>query len=491
MTTFDAGTPVDIVSAVREAAASVPRRQRRDDFSLSAASAVERVIAPLLGLYLGYAVVRLPEVFEAIDVPHLPMILMLVFLAMLAVAIPSTAWEIIWEKSKAMRLVVFLLLLAIGTAELGIWPSESIYFVRTRYVICVAVFLSCLVFLRDRKTMRTAVAIYVLCVTAVSYNVVHTYDPNAVVLDEDGVPVPPEVLAERPELRRLQIVGDGLDSNDFGAILAITFPLAIWLSIGNLRRRLFWSGAAVLMVMAVVPTQSRGSELGFIAAAVVLLGAGSRGWRRWLSGALLAGCVGLFVIMATGIGAAGRFTDFSSNDYNLTDEGRWFFWKQGFVWMLKRPWGYGIDNYTTYFGMLNGNERAAHSTWVQYGMELGVAGLVLFVALCWWLVKNLRAHRKWAVALTGRVTGAREEANLAGHMLAVMAAALVTGSFLSNAYYPIMYMALGLSAAVILGSPLPDRAAVEAAAQPKAPAAPPGGVPRRRLRQFPGKVPAN
>ncbi len=385
MTTLDAGQPIDIVSAVREATAKVPPRRRLDGFSLQVASAGERVIAPLLGLYLGYAVVRLPEVFAAFDVPHLPLILMLIFLAMLAVAIPTNAWEMIWERSKALRLVTFLLLLAIGTAELGVWPSESFWFIRVRYFICIGVFLSCLLFLRDRRTMRLAIAIYVLCVTAVSIDVVHTYDPNAVVYDEDGVPIAPEVIAERPELRRLQTVGDGLDSNDFGAILAVTFPLAMWLSVGSFPRRVFWSGAAVLMVMAVVPTQSRGSELGFVAAAVVLVGAGARGWRRWLSAALLAGCAGIFVMMATGIGAAGRFTDFSSNDYNLTDEGRWFFWKQGFVWMLKRPWGYGIDNYPTYFGMLNGKERAAHSTWVQYGMELGVAGITLFVMLCWWL----------------------------------------------------------------------------------------------------------
>ncbi len=104
MTTLDAGQPIDIVSAVREASAKVPPRQRLDGFSLQVASAGERVIAPLLGLYLGYAVVRLPEVFAAFDVPHLPLVLMLIFLAMLAVAIPTDAWEMIWERSKALRL---------------------------------------------------------------------------------------------------------------------------------------------------------------------------------------------------------------------------------------------------------------------------------------------------------------------------------------------------------------------------------------------------
>ncbi len=488
MTTFDAGQQIDIVAAVREATAKIPPRRRADGFSLTVASAGERVIAPLLGLYLGYAVVRLPEVFAAFDIPHLPLVLMLIFLAMLAVAIPTDAWRVIWERSRALQYVVALLGLAIVTAVVGIWPSESLWFVRAKYVLCTAVFTACLVFLRDRRTMRVAIAMYVLCVAAVSFDVVHTYDPNGVVYDEDGIPIPPEMVAARPELRRLQKVGDGLDSNDFGAILAITFPLALWLSVGSVRRRIVWSGAAVLMVMAVVPTQSRGAELGFAAAAVVLVGAGARGWRRWLSAFLLTGCVGVFVVMASGIGAAGRFTDFSSNDYNLTDEGRWFFWKQGFVWMLKRPWGYGIDNYPTFFGMFNGQERAAHSTWVQYGMELGVAGITLFVLLCWWLIKQLRAHRKLAVALTGRVAGAREEANLAGHMLAMLAAALVTGSFLSNAYYPMMYMALGLGGAVVLGSPLP-RPEESAPAVPAQSPGTPGALPRRRLRHFPGDPP--
>src|SRR5690606_22505481 len=89
-----------------------------------------------------------------------------------------------------------------------------------------------------------------------------------------------------------------------------------------------------------------------------------------------------------------RFLDFSPDDYNLSNQGRWFFWRQGFVWMLKRPWGYGMGNFGTYFGWLNGRDRAAHSLWVQYGMELGVLGLILIVALAaasWKGLKRLRA----------------------------------------------------------------------------------------------------
>jgi len=489
MTTLGADNPLetDVVAAVRQAAEAAPKRPRSGGFSLLVGSPVEAIFAPLVGLYLGYAVVRLPEVFQEVAIPHLPMILMLTFLAILGFAIPASAWKVIWHRAKSLRIVSGLLGLAIITAPIGIWPSESLQFVREHYIVSVGIFITCLAMLRDRRNLRTAVSVYVLCTSAVCVDVLHTYDPNGVFYNDEGDPISPEVLEVRPELKRLRSVGVSLDPNDFGAILATTFPLALWLSVGSFRRRVFWTGIAGLMVAAVVPTQSRGSELGFIAVAVVIVTLGSRGWRRWMSAALVVGCVGLFLMMASGIGAGGRFADFGASDYNVAgNEGRMFFWRQGIVWMLKRPWGYGIINYSTYFGMLNGAERAAHSSWVQYGVELGVAGLALFIMLCAGLVKGLRRLLKKATALRGQHPAAMEEGILAGHMLAVLAGVLVTGSFLSNAYYPMMYMALGMAGATLLGSPLAD----VQMATPALPAAPGHPRSRRRLRNFAGQAPA-
>jgi O-antigen ligase len=190
-------------------------------------------------------------------------------------------------------------------------------------------------------------------------------------------------------------------------------------------------------------------------------------------GIILAGGA-VFSLIATD-GQIGRFLDFGTDDYNVAgNEGRLYFWRQGMVWMIKRPWGYGIRNFGTYFGWLNGPDRAAHSMWVQYGMELGVAGLAAIVILCRFLIKRIRANRLQALAMShtaGKL--AMSEATLAGHVLAMLAATLVTGSFLSNAYYPLTYMALGLAAATTLGYPLRPTAAVPAtesgATKPNAP----------------------
>lgn len=172
---------------------------------------------------------------------------------------------------------------------------------------------------------------------------------------------------------------------------------------------------------------------------------------------IMIGAGFLFAAIATD-GQLQRFFDFSGDDYNLEGEGRWYFWRQGIVWTIKRPTGYGIANYGTYFDWLNGYSRAAHSMWVQYGVELGVAGLCTFVYLCWYLVNRNRRLRK--LALNARTTpgdlGDRE-AVLHGHALAMLAGVLVTGSFLSNAYYPLTYMALGIAGAALLGSPFREQ----------------------------------
>jgi O-antigen ligase len=442
----------DLVERVRAATVMPVTRLDKSGLSLSFSTAKERAIAPLVGLYLGYAVVRLPEVFDQLAVPRGPMVMMLIFLTMLVVATPSEGWKAIWNRSLPFRHVAALLCIAVGTAPLGIWLSGSLEFLRERYAISLVVFLTCLVFLRDPRALRVAATIFVLSATAVSADVVITFDPNAPMLDSDGVPVEAEIPLDQLGLRRLEVVGKSLDPNDFGAVIAVAFPLALWLSVGSFGRRLVWTGAAGIMIMAIVPTQSRGSMLGILAASAAVMGAGARGWRRILTILLVGAGIAAFLYMAISSGASGRFGDFSGDDYNLTNAGRIYFWKQGLVWMIKRPWGYGIANFPTYFDTINGSFTSAHSIWVQHGMELGIAGLGVFVALCATLWRGLLATRRAALANVGQVRGAQELAVQAGHMLAMLIGVLVCGTFLSNAYVPMMYMALGMCAATLLAA---------------------------------------
>lgn len=449
MSDATARTP-SIAELVKAAQTSAPRHKGGGGFSLTTGGAAERIIAPLVGLLLGWTVARVPEVFPEVAVPRLPLILLATFLVLLTLAIPFDGWRRMWQASVPLRCVAGLFALALVTAPLGIWIGGSVTFIQERYLVAVVVFLACLVFLRDRRAFRAAMRIYVLCVTVIAAFTLKTYDPNAVFIDEDGQVI--DLSEMSIEQQRIK-VGISLDANDWGAVLATTVPIALWLSAGSALRRVVWGGSALVLAAAVVPTASRGSLLGLVAVALVLIAVGATGWRRLLllSVTLAGGAV--FAAIASE-GQTDRFLDFGGDDYNLTNEGRIYFWRQGIVWMLKRPWGYGIGNYPVYFGWLNDADRAAHSSWVQYGMELGVTGLALFVLLCVTLVQLNRRNRQAALSLRpwlGR--SADEEAVLAGHMLAVLAGTLLTGSFLSNAYYPLMYMALGLAGAAALGFP--------------------------------------
>jgi O-antigen ligase len=442
----------NVADLVREVSKGTTGRRRESGFSLTTATGAEKFIAPFLGLYLGWAVVRVPEVFTFLAVPRLPMVLLAVFMLLLAVAVPAHGWREVWKVSLPLQCVVFLFALSLITTPLGIWMSGSIEFIQTRYIIAVVIFLASLLFLRDRRALRSAVRIYVLCTLAVAIYSLVTYDPNPVFFDDAG-----NVLdASEVSINRLRInVGISLDSNDWGAVLATTIPMALWLGFGSFWRRIFWGSIALVLAAAVVPTASRGSLLGLIAGALVLVTVGATGWKRGFMLVLVVGGGAIFSLIATE-GQIGRFLEFGGDDYNVAgNEGRLYFWRQGIVWMIKRPWGYGIGNFPTYFGWLNGPDRAAHSSWIQYAMELGVAGISAFVLLTYTLVKRLRQQRRAAMSLVGRRgEQAEAEATLAGHVLAMLAATLVTGSFLSNAYYPLMYMALGFAAATLLGFPL-------------------------------------
>lgn len=464
----------DMVKAAEGSTAGKGEGRRRGGiaFSLTTATGAERWVAPLLGLYLGWAVARIPEIFPALAVPRLPMMLLLVFMALLAFAVPVTGWRAAWRNSQAFRLTVFIGFLAVATAPLGIWIAGSIEFLKNRYVIAFVLFLACFLFLRDRRNMRVALSIYILCLALIAAKILLEWDPDRLV-EFNGELVPMSSL--RADLQRADI-SLSLDPNDYGAVVATSVPLALWLSVGSFVRRLFWTSLAVVMIVSVAVTGSRGALLGIVAVACTLLFVGATGWKRSILLVIFGiGAVGISAAATTGM--MDRFLDFGTDDYNVAgNEGRLFFWRQGMVWMLKRPWGYGISNFPTFFGWMNGPDRAAHSMWVQYGMELGVAALVAVIMLASVLIRGHYRNRQLGLSVQGNRVATEtgeSEAALSGHLLAMLAGCLVTGTFLSNAYYPLTYMAFGIAAAGLLGTPY----AASLSAGPLPPAGPPKSPP--------------
>jgi O-antigen ligase len=247
--------------------------------------------------------------------------------------------------------------------------------------------------------------------------------------------------------------GSGMyDSNDMAAMLALTFPLAIGLARTQRgKMRLLMAGAGLLLVAVILASGSRGGLLGLgIGAAVFALG--------------MKGSARLAAVAGIAVATAGLWTFSPSfqarvesmanleDDYNLTDEvGRKAVWERGRQYFRENPvLGVGAGNFpvaegeyfrVTYVGLRGGKWSSAHNAYIQAYAELGILGGTLFVAML--LYGVLRGWRLWrGVRLLGGGLAHRPE------LLAGLAAFMMSGTFLSHAYFLPLLTLLGLIAVV-------------------------------------------
>lgn len=450
---------VEEVSRILGTAPVAATRQRKSHFSLTEVSYTVRTMAVLFGVFLSYAVLRIQELYPVLAVPKLPFIMALLVALTALLAVPFEGWRRILAAAPSIKWQAPIVILGFLTAPIGIWMSGSLTTYFLVYSVSVIVFIATVVFLRDRKAM--AATIGVLLLTS-AVNASYTLSDSARTVGK----------SDRVKL------GVSLDPNDLAMLFVAMVPLALWMAQRKGPRSVGWTVIAVLMALAIVPTQSRGAILGLGAVAVTLIALGQSGWKRTLYMLGAAGlAIGIFALAnATGADRLSNFSDYSGG------ESRTAIWKRGLVWMTWRPWGYGMENFPIFFGWMNGRDRAAHNSFIQIGVELGVLGLAAFVLLWAHTARDLVRQRRHAMSLVGREPGASHEVTLATMMLAAMAGTAGCGFFLSKAYAGITLFVQGLGIATLIGYPYRD-----ARPQVTAPAGPEQQAGRRRRLGPPGR----
>ena len=178
-------------------------------------------------------------------------------------------------------------------------------------------------------------------------------------------------------------IGGQYDPNDIALLFIVFLPIVIVEAMheGKIWRPLAW-GIAVLMVMGIALTGSRGGIVALAAVGLHVLFAIKT--RRWLLIPLLAIGVGLTFVMAES-SLWDRFSTLTDeSDYNFADkDGRLVMWGHGIRFMMSNPLlGVGIGQFGTAIHMYGfGRGLTAHNSFIQIGAELGLPGLIVFIAI--------------------------------------------------------------------------------------------------------------
>lgn len=238
------------------------------------------------------------------------------------------------------------------------------------------------------------------------------------------------------------------DPNDLSLVL--TFPLSFAAALAATRgggiNRIVGIIAAVIIVWAVISTQSRGGLLGILAVFGVV------GLRTIRSKALLAAIgiiamMGLFAMAGISDRASGGAAEAGAIDESAM--GRLWAWQAAFNMAMARPLnGVGLSNFIPNFWLYTphwtGFNKAVHSTWLGVLAETGWPGLIAFVSMV--VVTARVAFRAMRVLDAADAPFAMRATALA--LVSGLAAFSVSGTFLTQGFTWPVYILLSVTAAL-------------------------------------------
>ncbi len=245
------------------------------------------------------------------------------------------------------------------------------------------------------------------------------------------------------------------DANDFATFAVTAIPFGLYgLRTGRTAlSRGFAAAGLLFLTLAFLRTGSRGGFLALIVVGGYLLIKYKTVRLQWRLAA--AGAVVVVALAAASAEYWERMgTILSDDDYNRTDEsGRMQIWQRGLGYMASHPvFGVGPNN----FGMAEGTLsplakrqqfgvgvrwNAPHNSFVQVAAELGVVGIVLFIAL---FVTAFKAVRLGGL----RQRTPRGDPALLSQTLTASLLGFVTGAFfLTLAYAELLYVLLAFAVA--------------------------------------------
>jgi O-antigen ligase len=239
-----------------------------------------------------------------------------------------------------------------------------------------------------------------------------------------------------------------MNSGELTVQMLMFAPVAYFLAV-FLRPHVSRLKFALLMTMpitaalTVLGASSRGSQLGLA----------YQGYRVFVRGRLTLKSIAVVaaaLVIGWNLLPAEQKGRFSAAGSDSTSVQRLLYWNHGLEMIRDHPvLGVGPFNFPPYYedhwpeDMLMGAAQVPHNIFIQVGTDVGVTGLLLFVALIWRSFAISRSVR--AMALDDKPFGA-----LANGFLIGLWGFLISGQFVTIAYYPFFWINLAMT--VALGS---------------------------------------
>lgn len=262
----------------------------------------------------------------------------------------------------------------------------------------------------------------------------------------------PEVVLN-PEVRTYIRGGTFLgDGNDFSLSLCLLLPMAVQIAMGARKRivKLAGWGCLLLMVLAVVGTQSRGASLAMCGVFAFL----------WFHSKRKIASLAVILVVGVGVGLYAsdayfqRMGTIRHYEQDGSAEGRILAWKAGMRMAADHPLlGVGTGSFPTAYGARYMRKDLGNMPWLtahsMYFLVLGEMGLPGVVTLCTLVFGGMFATMAIRRGLLAPATGppSEEATEMARLLLLLTASAIalaIAGAFLSVAYYPHIFVLTGI-----------------------------------------------
>lgn len=344
-----------------------------------------------------------------------------------------------WISSPIFGVVFAIFAVMLLGLPTSLVPGMGVSFVTTSYLPLLLLLIAVSLAMRDEKDLVWFAGMFLIGTFAYCWNVLVTFR-----LDSSG--------------RIANTIY--YDANDFGLLLDCSIPFTLlFLRPGvKIWKRLAALALLGLMLFLSVRGGSRGGFLGLVALLIYVLFFYRAIPTRLRVGSILAGVVLLLMFGSSQYWQNIESIIHPQNDYNMTgDVGRKALWTRGMGYMLSNPLtGVGVRAFPRAEGMLSAVAKkyaergrglkwsVAHNSFVETAAELGVPGIIFFIAMLWLCIATLLRVRPGRY---GDLVITMEDTAYAQTLTAMFIAFVVPGFFVSAEYFGALYMLVGLTVA--------------------------------------------